>query len=205
MFIRRETYHRRKIDEIETILINDKNIDIICLSETWLDVDITDSQVDIDGYKFFRKDRLGNLARGAGMYITHALPHRRALELELPDIDLLWVELQLCHKKIFIGACYRPPSQNVEEVDKFMSDLEDSLELAFQAKPESIFLLGDLNDSCSVWESSHPKSELGLKLYDYINAHDLHQMILEPTYYSPTGSANILDLLITDSPGYIQN
>jgi hypothetical protein len=64
--------------------------------------------------------------------------------------------------------------------------------------------MGDFNDVCTVWESDHRDSELKLKLYDYINRSDLHQTVLEPTHISPE-YANILDLLITDSPGYLIN
>jgi exonuclease III len=190
-------YHRRKIDEIHTLLINDQNIDIICLSETWLDNNITDAMVKIPGYSIRRKDRAANLAGGAGMYISDHIPNRRANEFEFPDIDLLWIELKIGHKKILVGACYRPPGQNLEEKELFISKLNDSLELVLQYKPESIFLLGDFNDSCRVWESDHKKSELGLRLYDLINAHDLHQMVINLTHIKDQ-AANILDLLITD-------
>jgi hypothetical protein len=116
----------------------------------------------------------------------------------------MWVELKLGLKKILVGACYRPPGQSAEEVDLFMSNFSDSVEMALGSNPESIFILGDLNDSTPIWESDHQRSELGLKLYDFINSRDLHQLILEPTYILPH-SANILDLLITDSPGYVVN
>jgi hypothetical protein len=197
-------YHRRKIDEIHTALVNDAKIDIICLSETWLDNNINDDDLKIPGYTIRRKDRTYNYAGGAGMYIADAITHRRAYELEFPEIDLLWIELKLDQKKIFVGACYRPPGQSLEDKELFISKLSDSLDLVYLQKPESIFLMGDLNDSCSVWESDHNKSELGLRLYDLINTHDLHQMVREPTHIKGR-AANILDLLITDSPGYIIN
>jgi hypothetical protein len=179
-------------------------MDIICISETWLNAQISDDQVDIKGYSIRRKDRQGHRACGAAIYITDALPHRHASELELPDIDLLWLDLLLGRKKVLVGATYRLPGQTQDEVDQFMSNLQDSFELAFQSNPESIFLMGDLNDTCAVWESDHPTSELGLKLYDFINSHDLHQLTHEPTFIT-SHSANILDLFITDSPGYIIN
>ena len=207
LYLKSENYKRRKIDEIESILVNDHSMDIICLSETWLNDTIPDTSVDIKGYKIHRHDRVGHRACGAGMYVNLALPNRRAHELEYPDIDLLWVEIRVNLKKILVGACYRPPGQSAEEVTTFMSNLEDSIDLAFNAKPESIILMGDLNDSCTIWDSDHKKSELGLKLYDYINNHDLHQLIRNPTHILPyfPFTANILDLLITDSPGYITN
>jgi hypothetical protein len=196
--------HRRKIDEIESLLINDEKMDIICVSETWLDNTITEDMVKIQGYEYLRKDRMANRAGGAGIYITDAIPFRRALELEFPNTDLLWVEFRLGLKKILVAACYRPPGQSADEVDLFMSNFSDSVEMALGLNPESIFILGDLNDSTPKWDSDHHGSELKLKLYDFINSHDLHQLILEPTYILPN-SANILDLLITDSPGYILN
>ena len=100
-----------------------------------------------------------------------------------------------------------PPDQSVEEVTTFMSNFEESFDLAFAKNPESTILLGDLNDTCSIWDSDHRKSELGLKLYDFINNHDLHLLIQSPTHILPyfPFTANILDLIITDSPGYIAN
>jgi hypothetical protein len=75
--------------------------------------------------------------------------------------------------------------------------------MVINRNPESIILMGDFNDTCTAWESDHINSELKLKLYDCVNINDLHQMVHDPTHFGPTGSANILDLLITDSPGYI--
>jgi hypothetical protein len=202
IYLRIDDYHTRKVDEIQALLINDHQMDIICLSETWLGNDINTTQVDIQGYKFHRKDRLTNIAGGVGMYITDLIPNRRANELEPPSIDLLWVEFKLRGKKILVGSCYRPPGQNVDEVDNFISELTDSPDLVFQSRPESIFLLGDFNDATTTWDSDHPRSELKLKLFDLVNAQDLHQLITEPTHYGPY-TANILDLIITDSPGYV--
>jgi hypothetical protein len=65
LYLRSETpYCRRKIDEIESILINKDNIDIICVSETWLDTQIDTSLVDIKNYTFRRKDCTNNRAGG---------------------------------------------------------------------------------------------------------------------------------------------
>ena len=35
---------------------------------------------------------------------------RRRTELELPQVECVWVEINIHHKKILIGAIYRPPS-----------------------------------------------------------------------------------------------
>ena len=72
--------------------------------------------------------------------------------------------------------------QLLEEKEHFMSKLSDSMEMVFLSNPESIFLLGYVNDSCDTSKSDHNRSELGLHLYDFINANDLHQLIQEPTH-----------------------
>jgi hypothetical protein len=120
------------------------------------------------------------------------------------ELELIWVEIDMGLKKIFIGSCYRPNGQSVDEVEMFMSKFQESLDRVFIRNPASIIIMGDFNDVCTAWESDHRASELDLKLYDYINRNDLHQTVLEPTHIS-TEYANILDLLITDSPGYIIN
>ena len=66
------------------------------------------------------------------------------------------------------------PHQPLEEVEWFMSKLQDSFDLVFSRKRESIILMGDFNDTCTEWDSDHNLSDLKLKFYDFINNHDLH-------------------------------
>jgi exonuclease III len=202
LYLLADNYHRRKIDEIHASLVNELQVDIITLSETWLKPNIPDNKVEIPGYTFYRKDRIGLRSGGAGMYVSDSLPHRKVPELMHDNIELLWVEITLGVKKILVGSCYRPPGQNSEEVDSFMTHLSDSIDRVLTKNMESVVLLGDFNDTCTTWESDHKESDLKLKLYDLVNASDLHQMVHEPTHITGQ-AANLLDLLITDSPGYI--
>jgi hypothetical protein len=190
------------MDEIESLLMNDSEFDVICLSETWLKPNIAENKVKIQGYELERKDRLEIGSGGVGIYVSDRMPYSRRKQYEIDELELLWIEIELGNKKIFVGSCYRPNGQNAGEVALFMSNFQDSLARVFRRNPSSIIIMGDFNDVCTVWESDHRGSELGLKLYDYINANDLHQTVLDPTHISPE-YANILDLLITDSPGYL--
>ena len=67
-----------KIDQIRTLLINSK-IDIIILSETWLNASIDSQMVNIPGYSLIRHDRSfgskSKTKRGGGLsiYINEAL------------------------------------------------------------------------------------------------------------------------------------
>ena len=46
-----------KLDELKHCISIYKNIDIICITETHFNKNILDSEISIDGYRFFRKDK----------------------------------------------------------------------------------------------------------------------------------------------------
>ena len=68
--------------------------------------------------------------------------------------------------------------------------------------PHSVFLVGDFNDRCLNWDDQHRDSELGTRFKRIIEDNLLFQIIKEPTYIKQDYSS-LLDLIITDSPGYI--
>jgi hypothetical protein len=100
------------------------------------------------------------------------------------------------HKLLFC-VIYRPPNQNADEIELFLSNLQDSIDRTFDDNPYAFTIMGDLNDRCSVWDSNHTESELKNNLINLCNTNNLHQLIKDPTREN-----NILDLLITDAPNY---
>ena len=58
------------IDEVKLIILNSK-IDILCISETWLEQNIPDRFVNIDGFTLFRKD--SGRRGGTCMYVKNCL------------------------------------------------------------------------------------------------------------------------------------
>jgi hypothetical protein len=56
---------RVKLDEIISTFVTDKDVDVLCMSETWLNSQITDKQIEIVGYSEpFRKDRTDRIGGG---------------------------------------------------------------------------------------------------------------------------------------------
>ena len=102
------------------------------------------------------------------MYGNSDIPVKRRLDLETPDIELLWVELLFKSHKFLICIFYSPPGQSVSQVDKFVDSFYDSVSLAAANNNPSLILLGDFNDRCQSWCTDHDNSELKLK-HDTIN------------------------------------
>ena len=137
-------------------------------------------------------------------YVTENIVCERLTDLEPPGIELIWLELKVQLKKVIVGICYRAPRQNREEADHFLELLHTSITNVIARGAESIVLLGDFNDTCTTWDSNHVHSELRNGLFDMVNIFDMVQLVHEPTYIL-NQSANILDIVITDSPGYVKS
>jgi hypothetical protein len=194
---------RVKMDEIITTYVNEKEVDFICMSESWLHDGISDDLILLPGYdKPYRKDRKDRRGGGVVAYLTDNIVGKRLKDLEPADIDLMWIELNMSNKKVIVGVGYRPPKQNRAEVDQFMDQFATSLNKVMDRGAESIIVLGDFNDTCLIWDSVHTNSDLKNDFYDLISISDMVQLVSEPTHFSDT-SESLIDLIITDSPGYV--
>ena len=105
------------------------------------------------------------------------------------------MELLLSNQKHLIASCYRRPGQTRPQTTHFLSQFKTSVELALNTNPYSLTILGDLNDRCTTWDSTHHLSELKNDLHTLLLDLNLHQLI-----NTPTRGNYLLDLLITDSP-----
>lgn len=84
-----------KFDEISSIVL-DRKFDIFAVSETWLGTSILSETLDIPGFgPMFRLDRQdGRRGGGVAPYISSTIAARRRSDLEIKDLELLWVEVK---------------------------------------------------------------------------------------------------------------
>lgn len=129
---------RHKVDYITSEL---SDYDIICISESKLNDSISDSSISIDGYRQpLRKDRPTNNGGGLVIYIKNNIHYKRRSDLELPNIETIWVEINALNRKFLLGLFYRPPNSSVD----FWFSLENILENAVDHNLDLI-ILGDFN------------------------------------------------------------
>ena len=120
--------------------------DIICLSETYLDLNILsdDSNLEIPGYNLVRSDHPSNKkCWSVCIYCKSFLPLRIIIINYLKECVRFEpiVGDKLCN---FIGL-YRSPSQSQDLFQSFKENLELNLESAVQNNPFLVVLLGDFN------------------------------------------------------------
>ena len=112
-----------KLDLIESEL---RSFDIICITETWLDGRISDEDIKFENFNLFRRERPGDNHGGICVYVRNNVFCRRRNDLELPNIECVWVEVSFQNKKHLIGTFYRPPNSP----NATFSFIEDSIGLA---------------------------------------------------------------------------
>ena len=184
-----------KLDEVEHFIKVEHNFDIVAITKSHLDSTVCDSRVSIGGYNLYRKDRNRN-GGGVCFYVDENLSCNRRTDLEIQDLEMIWMEVRIGTTTNLIASCYRPPGQPAAERDGFLSNFELSIDLACNVPNiSSITILGEFNDRCVDWDSDHTNSELGNKFKFLIQNSLLFQLIKDPTR-----DLNLLDLLLTDSP-----
>lgn len=158
------------LDEFKQ-LVYANNFDIICLTETWLNSNITSDIVQIPGYLMFREDRQGN-NRGGGVavYVSNRLKVKIS-EIHVNKeylFEYTFLKLTYNNQSTAVGVIYRPPDKNitlcVEQLDDCLSHI--------MPLTDNVILLGDLN--INLFNLNNPLS----KCFD---AYGLTQIIDEAT------------------------
>ena len=171
-----------KVDLIEPELTN---FYIISLTETWLNDSISNEDLMFNEFQIpFRKDRVGDSHGGVIVYVKRDIPCKRRIDLEIINVECIWVEISLRNKKVLIGTFYRSP--NASSI--VLSDIENSIGLASDTCIAEIVVMGDFNLEML---NQHTQT----KIKDICQTFNLTQIIIEPTHYTET-SSSIIDLIL---------
>ena len=175
-----------KTTEIEVIL-NLNNIDIACLTETWLNVTTLD-KVSINNYNNFHLVRK-NTQRSSGgvsILVKDNIPANR-VDIKVPDhIETLWVNIRpkwlpRSISNIVVAGVYYPGSNSEYAPNKedIILHITESIHKLYKKYSNPLFvIMGDFND---------------LKVNAICNACSLNQVVKVPTRKEA-----ILDLILTN-------
>ena len=161
-----------------------------------LDISISDSEIAIDNYIIFRKDRNRN-GGGVLLYISKSLKPTKLDDTFLTEIVCVKIHIQRFN--ILLCSLYRPPSSLVEYYDKMICDCENIMALG-----QDMIIMGDLNLNCFQNDFYHA---LIINLEEYFQ---LNQLIHLPTRQA-SNSNSLLDVILcsdhlkTSNVGVVQS
>ncbi|CAB4018277.1 Hypothetical predicted protein, partial [Paramuricea clavata] len=173
-------------------------IDVLTVSETWLNTSVTNKEIEIEGYKLHRLNRLHKKGGGVCAYIRKDIKSLVLKDLSYiseTNFHQLWIKLQ--HKKsksLLVCVSYRPPDNPLDCFEKyFKPNYVRALTMG-----KLIILLGDLN--CDMLKPT-PGSASLIKTTKELN---LNQLIKSPTRITES-SQTLVDVIFVSSPRLVVN
>ena len=188
-------------------LVYAEDLDIIAVTETWLNDSVSDNEILPSGYKIIRKDRVAD-KRGGGVLLAlrNNLMFNRIVSGNWFDHDRLEIiatELEsVKSKKCLLCVCYRPPNCDLNEwLDLFTSFLE------LTSNYDKVLITGDFNFPDFTWNSdliSGPTDrDISSGSMDFQEL--TFDFFLQQLNMHPTRLNNILDLVLSSSPEIVSN
>ena len=191
---------KNKIDALRLEGIDNKSVDVLTLSETWLDDITSDTEIELAGFVCARLVRSGATEGygGVATYIRDGLPFRLRNDINTGGHECLWIKLMRdkC-KPMFICCAYRAPDV---DFNGFISSLQNSMS-AVDLEKSDVIILGDLNVNMMP-KSKIPKKDKQELVLNFSRAFDLTKLIKEPTRVSDTSRTQI-DLIFVNNEHHI--
>ena len=145
------------------------NFDIISLTETWLNGSISNEDLTFNEFQIpFRRDRVGNRHGGVIVYVKRDIPCKRRIDLEIINVEYIWIEISLRNKNVLIGPIV-------------LSDIENSIGLASDTGIAEIVVMGDFNLNML-------HQHIQTKIKNICQTFNFTQIINEPAHYTETSS-----------------
>ena len=117
------------------------NINVICLTETWMTPLVDSYELMPSEYKVYRKDRVGRRGGGVLLAVNNALISKNMnLVCKIPAIYLTGVSVKLNNKCIIVLCMYVPPGLSSRQYTELFDYLDSAVD-----KSESILIIGDFN------------------------------------------------------------
>ena len=195
-----------KFNELQSLVAQHRP-SIIGITESWLDDNICDSEIQLSGYNVFRNDRCGSRGGGVLLYVHKSLMCTPSEKLKAVRMDeSLWYLVSLSkNTTLLIGLIYRSPTSVESNNSKLLEIFQI---ISQQYSHTQLLLMGDFNFPDINWVDSHCSSSstsLSAKFLDVIQDSFLTQHVEEPTRHQPDQQSSVLDLIITRDSNSITN
>ena len=175
-----------KIDYLN-YLFSQTQLNVVCISESWLNSAIDDSLCELNDFFLLRHDRQNKL-RGGGIAIYCKKGLKADIKLKSSfdsAVEYLGIEVRgRCNSKCLIVCVYNPTATN--NLENFFEDL-----LSFSLKYENLIVCGDFNINLL-------RGDLrALRFVETISSYGFNVVNqLWPTRFAPNCNPSLLDLVI---------
>lgn len=176
-----------KFDHVRSSFENSQ-VDVICVTETWFNDEVSVRHHMIDGYNLFQNNRKDKKGGGVAIYCNTNLKAKFINKSKDSNVEFINVEISDTMTKILVSCVYNPNKKY--SLEPFFADLNNCL-----IEYDHYITCGDFNVNLLT------EDKFSEELVDFVSSAGLtivnNQM---PTRFDPTFSPSLLDLiLISDS------
>ena len=180
-------------------LSTDCKTDIIIGTETWLVPGTTNSELMLDDYDIYRRDRP---SRGGGVLIAIKKSLCSEQISASKDTETIFCKVQLKGKKpLIIGCVYRPPDYNLEQSRQIVREIYSVMN---RNKKAVFWFGGDFNLPDINWKTHEIQGYQNLKDINSIFLDMSQDLGLSQVVDFPTRGTSILDLFFTNNPDFVK-
>ena len=124
-----------KMDHIACSLADQYKI--ITLSETWLHSKSSVSHLSLSNFQQpFRRDRDNDAGYGGVLaWVANDIAAKRRKNLEIRNLEAMWLEVRVKNIKFLLCVAYRPPN----DTNEFWDSFQQSIDLAKESDIDSLF------------------------------------------------------------------
>ena len=146
--------------------------------------------------------------RGVAIYVKNNLPSQDVQIDHTNYRDHVWVEIKINDNDILLCGCiYRSPSGDKEVASRSILEMGNILVQSVKREAHHLLIAGDFNLKDIDWENecvSYNQEHL-LQFIETFQECYLYQHVKRPTRYRVGETPHILDLIMTNEEGMIQN
>jgi hypothetical protein len=158
-----------KIDELKLYM---KTVDIIGISEMFLNENIPDNILNVHNFNLVRKDRRHSGGGGLIVYISDDVTYSRCNDIETDNVESIWIKVSVPnHRPQLLCFVYRVSTQPLEWFHSFEQQIEKAA-----AMTDEIFILGDMN-----LDYMKPQHISDIWTDSILPAYNLKQIVTEAT------------------------
>ena len=152
------------------------NLDLSCVTETWLNISIPDSLIAPKGYKVYRHDR-STRAGGVAIFVRDtAVVHQVAVSGEFNNIEVVCIDVHLYNTVYRVIGFYRPPGLD-RDAQAYLSASVKCLQ-ALCSTEKTTVILGDFNLPNIDWSCYHcPDNPIYKEFLKFVNSYGFYQYV----------------------------
>ena len=157
------------------------------MCETFIDSNVADNEISIDGYSIVKKDR-NRHGGGVLLYVKDGITYTEITELAFEQVKSVWIKLMYKKETLMLGVVYRPPSSNNDYFNCVLNQIDQVHSLI-----ENIILMGDFN----YYNYTFDESLSCNPLHQIEVLYNMRQLITSPTRVILT-TTTLIDVLFTN-------